>query len=94
MLRNGGEVRGDDMYAGRAGVAMAFLRTAEVLRRGKLRLEALKDETDVDISAAVRYVSRCPSSEGMQLLHRCYGSAKLIQGRTLVSIGGPAAAPP
>ena len=40
VLRNDGEVRGNDIYAGRAGVALALMRTAEVMRRGKLRLEA------------------------------------------------------
>jgi hypothetical protein len=54
VLRNDCEVRGDDIYAGRAGVAMAFLRTAEVLRRGKLRLDASEDDSAIDITAVVR----------------------------------------
>ena len=58
VLRNDGEVRGNDVYAGRAGVALAFLRTAEVLRRGKLRLQASKDGDAHDDAATVRRISR------------------------------------
>jgi len=58
VLRNDGEVRGNDIYAGRAGVALAFLRTAEVLRRGKLRLQAPKDGDAHDDAAEVRRISR------------------------------------
>ena len=54
MLRNDGEVRGNDVYAGRAGVALALVRTAEVVRRGKLRLQASKGEEPHDEMAAVR----------------------------------------
>ncbi len=56
VLRNAGDVRGDDIYAGRAGVALAFLRTAEVLRRGKLRLQAPKDGDAHDDAAEVRRI--------------------------------------
>ena len=76
VLRNDGEVHGSDIYAGRAGVTLAFLRTAEVLRRGKLRLQASsQDGAAQDDAAAVRFIS-CVLATG-QHMSVCQATAGL-----------------